>query len=131
MNGSEWMDLTVLERKKYNFLGEVEDLTHQLAQALDRNDQVAARMLLAMRQEPVLHLEEVDSAGKARRESLSGEDRERISALLKGGEPHSNEERVFQEQAQKARRLLERVVELDRRLSFRMAGENSFYKKNK
>ena len=106
MNGSEWMDLTVLERKKYNFLGEVEDLTHQLAQA-------------------------VDSAGKARRESLSGEDRERISALLKGGEPHSNEERVFQEQAQKARRLLERVVELDRRVSFRMAGENSFYKKNK
>lgn len=131
MNSSEWMDLTVLERKKYNFLGEVEDLTQQLAQALDRNDQVAARMLLAMRQEPVLHLEEVDGAGKARREGLPDEDRERVSALLKGGAPRSNEERIFQEQAQKARRLLERVVELDRRVSFRMAGENSFYKKNK
>ena len=82
MNSSEWMDLTVLERKKYNFLGEVEDLTQQLAQALARNDQGAARMLLAMRQEPVLHLEEVDGAGKARREGLPDEDRERVSALL-------------------------------------------------
>lgn len=131
MNSSEWMDLTVLERKKYNFLGEVEDLTQQLAQALDRNDQVAVRMLLAMRQEPVLHLEEIDSVGKVRREALASEDRARVSDLLKGGEPRSNEERIFQEQAQKAHRLLERVVEADRRVSLRMAGENSFYRKKK
>jgi len=131
MNSSEWMDLTVLERKKYNFLSETQDLTKQLAEALDRNDPVAARMLLAMRQEPILHLEEVDSAGKARRESLPGEDRERVTALLGGTEPQSGDERVFQEQAQKTRRLLERVVEMDRRVSLRMAGSSSFYKQKK
>ena len=45
------LELTVLERKKYNYLTEVQDVTRQLAESLDRNDQVSARMLIAMRQE--------------------------------------------------------------------------------
>ena len=60
MTKNDWLELTVLERKKYNCLLEVEDVTRQLAQALDRNDQVAAQMLVALRQDPLLHLEEVD-----------------------------------------------------------------------
>ena len=52
-----------------------------------------------------------------------------MSALLAGAEPHSNEERIFLDQVGKTRRLLERVVELDRRISIRLAGENSFYKR--
>lgn len=129
MTGSEWMDLTVLERKKYNYLNETMDLTTQLAENLERNDQVSARIILAMRQDPILHLAEVDQACKLRREDLDPEDRERVAALLKGAEPRSGEERAFLEQAGRTRRLLERVVELDRRVSIRLAGEDSFYKK--
>lgn len=129
MTGAEWMDLTVLERKKYNYLSETLDLTGQLGEALDRNDQVSVRMLMAMRQDPILHLEEVNRLSLDRRDSLEEEDQERVSALLAGAEGRSNEERTFLEQAQKARRLLERVVELDRRISLRLAGEHSFYKK--
>lgn len=129
MTGSEWMDLTVLERKKYNYLSEVLDLTQQLAESLERNDQVSARMILAMRQDPVLHLGEIDQACKARLRDLPQEDRERVSALNKGAQAHGSEESAFLEQAGRTRRLLERVVELDRRVSIRMAGENSFYKK--
>ena len=40
MTGAEWMDLTVLERKKYNDLSEALDLTGQIGEALDRSDQV-------------------------------------------------------------------------------------------
>lgn len=129
MTGSEWMDLTVLERKKYNYLNETMDLTTQLAENLERNDQVSARIILAMRQDPILHLAEVDQACKLRREDLDPEDRERVAALLKGAEPRSGEERAFLEQVGRTRRLLERVVELDRRVSIRLAGEDSFYKK--
>lgn len=129
MTENAWMDLTVLERKKYNYLGEVMDLTEQMAQTLDRNDQVSVRMLLAMRQDPILHLEEVSRTGKARQESLSSEDQERVASLLAGAEPRGSEERMFLEQAGKTRRLLERVVELDRRISLRLAGDHSFYKK--
>lgn len=129
MTGAEWMDLTVLERKKYNYLSETLDLTGQMGEALDRNDQVSVRMLMAMRQDPILHLEEVNRLSLDRRDSLEEEDRERVSALLAGAEGRTDEERTFLEQAQKARRLLERVVELDRRISLRLAGEHSFYKK--
>ena len=129
MTGAEWLDLTVLERKKYNYLTETLDLTNQLAQSLDRNDQVSVRMLMAMRHEPILHLEEVNQISLDRRKSLEEEDQDRVSALLAGAEGRTGEERTFLEQAQKTRRLLERVVELDRRISLRMAGEHAFYKK--
>ena len=77
MTKDDWLELTVLERKKYNYLVEIEDLTRQLAETLDRNDQVSARMLLAMRQDPILHLEEVERTSrrgprKRRRARLSG-----------------------------------------------------------
>ena len=130
MTAGEWMDLTVLERRKYNDLTEALDLTRQLGESMDRSDQVAVRMIIAMRQDPLLRLEETEKTLKDRRRTLSEEDQERVKALLKGEEPRSSQERTFLEQAGKTRRLLERVVELDRRISLRMAGGQSFYKKN-
>ncbi len=129
MTKSEWLDLTVLERKKYNLLSEVLDLSRQMGEALDRNDDVSVRMLVAMRQEPILRLEEVRQSGAAGLEGLSPEDRERVRALREGAAPQGAEEETYCAQAGSARRLLERVVELDRRLSRRLAGDDSFYTK--
>ena len=128
MTRDDWLELTVLERKKYNYLTEVQDVTQQLAESLDRNDQVSARMLVAMRQGPILRLEEIKQAGSARLESLSPADRERARALREGAAPQGAEEESYRTQAGSARRLLERVVELDRRISLRLAGDHSFYK---
>ena len=129
MTKDDWLELTVLERKKYNYLVELQDLTGQLAENLDRNDQVSVRMLVAMRQDPVRLLAEVDNSGKIRLAALSEEDRRRAGELLKEGQPRDDGERIFLEQAQKTRRLLEQVVAMDRRVSMKMAGENSFYYK--
>lgn len=129
MTKNDWLELTVLERKKYNCLLEVEDVTRQLAQALDRNDQVAAQMLVALRQDPLLQLEEVDRGEKQRAAGLPAEDRDRLQVLLRDQEARYDGESAFLEQAGKTRKLLERVVELDRRISLRMAGDHSFYGK--
>lgn len=129
MTKGDWMDLTVLERKKYNCLSEVFDLSQQIGEALDRNDQVSVRMLVSMRQEPILGLEEVKQAIEMKRESLSSEDRERVADLGRGAAPQGEEETAYSNQAGTARRLLERTVELDRRLSGRLAGSDSFYAK--
>ena len=129
MTKDDWLELTVLERRKYNYLVELQDLTGQLAENLDRNDQVSVRMLVAMRQDPVRLLAEVDNSGKIRLAALSEEDRRRAGELLKEGQPRDDGERIFLEQAQKTRRLLEQVVAMDRRVSMKMAGENSFYHK--
>ena len=128
MTKDDWLELTVLERKKYNYLVELQDLTGQLAENLDRNDQVSVRMLVAMRQDPILSLAEVDDTAKTRLEGLDREERERLEELRSGADQARNDaERTFLEQSGRTRRLLERVVELDRRISLRMAGDHSFY----
>lgn len=127
MTRDDWLELTVLERKKYNYLVEVQDVTRQLAESLDRNDQVSTRMLVAMRHDPIRQLAEVDSGSKTRTAALAQEDRALVAAVRRGEEPQDDGQRVYAEQAGKTRRLLEQVVDLDRRLSLRMAGEHSFY----
>lgn len=127
MTKSDWMDLAVLERKKYNLLSETQDLSRQLGEALDRSDDVSVRMLLSMRQEPILHLEELQRAIALKRESLPAQERARVAAVLAGTADPNEEERTCFEEAGRCRRLLERVVELDQRLSRRLAGKDSFY----
>lgn len=131
MTKSEWLDLTVLERKKYNLLSEVMDVSRQMGEALDRSDDVSVRMLVAMRQEPILRLEEIRQAAAAMLESLPPEDRERVGALREGAAPQGAEEEAYCTQAGSARRLLERVLELDQRLNRRLAGGSSFYTQEK
>lgn len=92
MNASDWLDLTVLERKKYNYLNETLDLTQQIGSALDHNDQISLKMLLAMRQEPIMYLEELKQTIQARRQDLPPEDQERVQALLSGASPRTQEE---------------------------------------
>lgn len=128
MNANQWMDLTVLERKKYNYLCEVLDLTQQLGQSLDRNDPVSSKILVAMRQDPIQALEELNRSIQQRKTEFSSVEQQRISALLSGAAPADGPETAFCNQASLARRQLERVLELDRRISVRLAGEQSFYK---
>jgi hypothetical protein len=127
MTKDDWLELTVLEKKKYNYLVEIEDITRQLAESLDRNDQVSARMLVAMRQDPIRLLAEISESARARQDALPEEGREALRELLAGTAASGDGQRIFQEQAGKTRRLLEQVVAMDRRVSLRMAGEHSFY----
>lgn len=131
MTKGDWMDLTVLERKKYNSLSEVMDVSRQLSEVLDRNDDVSVRLLVAMREEPLLQLRELKQSEAYKLESLTAEERERVSALAQGAEPQGEEEVMYHSQAGSVRRLLERVIELDERLNRRLGGENSFYAQKK
>ena len=52
MEASALLDAHVQLKRTYAALNEALDLTRQLADAVDRNDQVAVQMLVSMRQEP-------------------------------------------------------------------------------
>lgn len=129
MTKSDWMDLTVLERKKYNCLSEVMDLSRQLSEVLDRNDGVSARMLVAMREEPLGKLQAADQAVREQLEALH--DREEavdLAALLNGGPPPQPGERAQQllcEQVAANRRRLSQIIELDKVLNQRLGRENT------
>lgn len=121
------MDLAVLERRKHNYLAEVLELSRQMGEAADRGDQVSLNMLIAMRQEPILRLEELRGLIDARWRELTREDQEYVGRLLREHSPSGDGERTFLDQAEGARRLLEQVLEVDRRVSLRLAGSASFY----
>ena len=131
MTRSDWLDLTVLERKKYNLLSEVMDLSQQLGEALDRSDDVSVRLLVSMRQDPILRLEEIKAAIGAKRDSMPPEEWERVNDLNGGAQPRDEDETVYLNQVGSVRRILERVLELDQRLNRRMAGDDSFYAQKK
>ena len=131
MTRSDWLDLTVLERKKYNLLSEVMDLSQQLGEALDRSDDVSVRLLVSMRQDPILRLEEIKAAIGAKRDSMPPEEWERVNDLNGGAQPRDEDETVYLNQVGSVRRILERVLELDQRLNRRMAGDDSVYAQKK
>ena len=59
---AELETLRLKKRQEYLKLLEVARLTEDLAEATDRRDEVSVRMLLSMRQELLLELQEMDSA---------------------------------------------------------------------
>ena len=78
--------LRMSKRKEYMKLSELSDLTEQLAQATDRRDEVSAKMLVAMRQQPLLELHEIEETIREGVLHQEEEDAIRLSALMDGEE---------------------------------------------
>lgn len=113
----QWMKLLVQLRKRYTALTETLDLTMQMGEALDRNDHTSFSMLLAMRQEPVLRMQELD--GNIRRiVEIDAPDIEaRWRALVRGDNPQNADEQMIVNQMQQNKRVIERLVPIDSRIS--------------
>ena len=120
------------KRKAYMKLDELFDLTEQLAQAVDRRDEVSSKMLLGMRQQPLLDLQEIEETVRQGVLSQPEEDARRLSILLQGeppteGEPENESEKALRELCERSRRQLDRIAQLDRRISLGMGGKRSYY----
>ena len=113
----QWVKLLVQLRKRYTALTETLDLTMQMGEALDRNDRTSFSMLLAMRQEPVLRMQELD--GNIRRiVEIDAPDIEaRWRALVRGDNPQNADEQMIVNQMQQNKRVIERLVPIDSRIS--------------
>ena len=125
------MDALVQMKRTGNLLNEMWDLTQQLGQSLDRDDQVSTQMLVAMREEPLAKLEAADQAIREQLESLP--DREtaaQLAAILNGGpaaDPAQQSQRLLCEQVASNKRRLKQVMELDRVLNQRVGRGKSVY----
>lgn len=125
MEKKELMDAFVQVKRMGNFCNEVLDISQQLAEALDRNDQVAVNMLVAMRQEPIDKLQLADQALRRQLADASPEDAKYLAALLNGGAGTTEEEKALEKQVASNARLIRRVVELDRVLNQKINREGS------
>ena len=118
----------VVERKIYGLLAETEELTDELARALERQDQVAVRMFLSLRQDQVDQLTEQKALLKQQCRKLPPQEGALLRQFLNGeGTPASPQEEALARQVEKNRTLLERILRADRVISRRLGGAGSFY----
>lgn len=108
---------------------EIADVTRQVAEAVERNDAVAAQMLLNEREQPVRELGEMEEGVRAYVMGQPESDAIRLNELLRGGEAETEDETALAEQVAQFRRLLGSVRSMDEQLSVRLGGNQSFYKK--
>ena len=83
MNEKNVMDALVQMKRTGNLLNELWDLTQQLGESIDRNDQVSIQMLIAMREEPLGKIQAADQALRDQLEALPDrEDAHQLAAML-------------------------------------------------
>lgn len=127
MTGAQLLDAQVQEKRRYALLSELFDLTKQLAEAVDRNDEVTIQMLLSMREGPLAQMRQVEENLTRQRSSLSEEDGRRLKELLSGAQAQRQEENALSGQVGTNRRLLGQLVELDKRVNKKVTREKSVY----
>lgn len=128
MEASALLDAHVQLKRAYTALNEALDLTRQLADAVDRDDQITVQMLVSMRQEPTDKLARAERALGQQKDALSETDRTRLEALLKGAAAETAEEGPLVNQVGLNQRVLKQLVDLDRVVNRKLTREKSIYK---
>lgn len=124
-------EIAVHLQKKYNGFNEIDTITNQLQDALGYDDIVTIRMLIRMRQQEMETIDEVDVQLKALWAQLTEEQKK---ALKDGDYLHFSGENAamvqkIEEIQKKNKRLLEKLIEQDKRVNLKLAGEKSYYRK--
>ena len=122
-------DLFYRKKKQNLRLEEVLELSSQLAEAVERRDEVSVKMLLSMRRDPLAQMQEIENGILALLKELPEKEMLYFTELLNGKEAQRREEAHLCGEIGKNRRMLQRAIELDRSISLRLDGKNSFYRK--
>ena len=128
MKQEQLEEILVLTKRIGNLFHEVLDISAQLAEAVDRRDEVSMEMIIAMRSEPINKLKIADRALREQLGSL-GEDSERIRAIMNGDESRAGAgmERLLAEQASMNIRSHRKIMELDEILNKKIGRDKSVY----
>jgi hypothetical protein len=127
MEDNELLNAQVQARRMYNLLSEVLDISGQLSEAVDRDDQVSIRMLLNMRMEPLEKLQHARRKLEIQCDALPEEDGLRLASLLNGSPAQSQAEEGLVAQMNSNTRLLRQLVEMDERINRKLTRGRSFY----
>ena len=124
-------ELLALQRKVLRKLNEALGITREMAEAVEREDQVSVRLLLSSRQMPLLELQELDAAMDLKRCELSGADEAAFDRLVtRRGAAEDPAEQELADQLARNRRVLEQLTQLDRRVSEKLCRERSIYRRD-
>ena len=123
------LNALIQQKKRFSTLTDISTMTEQLAEALDRSDEVSVQVLLSMRQEPLSHLEEIQNNLRRDLHALPEEEAIYLHTLLGGGPAKTPIEQQLADQVATNMRVLQRITALDQRISITMGGSESYYTK--
>lgn len=132
MENKKELLMEILKRVQRNYVRvvEIERLTRELGDALSRNDQESAQLLVKMRQQ------EMDQVAENRQEiqmllqTTESEERERLKGWLNGSgkePPESLEAKKILEVSGMLTQILNRTISIDKAINKKIAGKDSFY----
>lgn len=126
----EWaMEILKCLIARKNYLNETLRITKDLCDSLDRNDRVSAQMLLEMRAKELEGIDGTVRNIQILKEQLDGQSQSEIEALLQGRQiqNQSPEADKILEISSTCRKTLRDIIAIDKRMSRRVAGKDSFY----
>ncbi len=117
-------------QKKYRGLLEIERLTKELSDLLSVGDRESVQLILNMRQDEIERVHEEDGELRKLLGALNSENREYLAQLMNGKEPVFEKypmERQICQLAEQTRNVLDKTISVDKVLSIKLAGKESYY----
>lgn len=124
--------LEVLKRVQRNYVRivEIERITKELGDALSRNDQESAQLLVEMRQDEMDHISEMKQEIRMLVESSEAEEKKLLISWIAGEnkyQPDSFEAKKLLELSSQLQQVLNRTITIDKAINKKLAGKDSFY----
>lgn len=134
MNEELLMEILKQSKRNFNHVNEIYRLTRELGDALSRNDKVSAQMLLGMRGEEMAGADSCKRNIQLLLEQTGIQDEDRLECLLSesgDGNPENCMKIIKQirDISDKARNILRDTIAVDKQVSRKLAGEESYYGK--
>lgn len=122
----------ILKRVQRNYVRvvEIERLTRELGEALSRNDQESAQLLVKMRQDEMDRIAENRQEIQMFLQTAESEEREKLKGWLNGSgkeQPESFEAKKIMEISGMLTQILNRTISVDKAINKKIAGKDSFY----
>ncbi len=117
-------------QKKYNYISEIERITREMGDSLSRNDRESVQILLGMRQEEMEKADVCTRNVDCLLSALLPEEGCKVKGWLKGNNdviPDTPEALMLLEKGKSIHLILKRTIELDRHISLRLSGKDSYY----
>ena len=114
-------------RTMYTALSELLELTTDLSEAIQRQDQVSVQLFLSMCQEPLERLRICDAHLRRLCSSLPQAESAQLRQVLNGQSGGTATTQGLERTVRQNRQLLEQITRMDERINRRMGGKKSFY----
>lgn len=111
---------------------EIERLTKELGDALSRNDQESAQLLMKMRQDEMEHTSETKEEIRLLLQSAEVSEKEKLRSWLAGEDkykPDCFEAGKILEFSSQMALVLSRTISIDKAINQKLAGKDSYYQK--